>query len=96
MIVLYTPFKFRSRELPIMTAAKVQKAFSLKEIPCKHKCNINELIIENPENVDFTKLIDMVINSIAPPPIKIFRRIILRLIFLLNNFRYLSFSLELS
>ena len=68
MIVLYTPFKFRSRELPIMTAAKVQKAFSLKEIPCKHKCNINELIIENPENVDFTKLIDMVINSITPPP----------------------------
>lgn len=96
MIVLYTPFKFRSRELPIMTAAKVQKAFSLKEIPCKHKCNINELIIENPENVDFTKLIDMVINSITPPPLKILRRIILRLIFLLNNFRYLSLSLELS
>ena len=63
MVVLYTPFKYRGREFPNVSASKIQKAFPLIGLS-QNRCNLIEYVIEDPDVYECHKLISMIISNL--------------------------------
>lgn len=62
MIAIYTPFRYRSDELPVIEAEKVQKAFTLKKLPTAKNKKIQEYIVEDLSSFDVNNAVKNILE----------------------------------